>query len=182
MDSFEFNKIAGAVLVALLIAFGGRTFLDIRMAGHDSHAKPGYVLPLVEASAGGGAAAAPKAFDVAAVMPLLAKASAEAGQAAFKKCQTCHTPVKDGKNGTGPNLWGVVGAEKASRAGFSYSTAAKEKKGTWSFENLALFIHNPKGYMPGTKMAFAGVADTAELADLLAYLRSLSDSPVALPN
>ncbi|MEZ5843013.1 MAG: cytochrome c family protein [Hyphomicrobiaceae bacterium] len=183
MDSFEFNKIAGAVLAALLLAFGGRTMLDLSLGGHDAHAKPGYVLPVsTNTAAHGSGAAAPKAFDFAAVKPLLAKASADAGKAAFRKCQTCHTPTKGGKNGTGPNLWGVVGADKGHHAGFNYSGAMKEKAGKWGYEELALFIHNPKGYVPGTKMAFAGVPDNAELADILAYLRTLSDNPVPLPN
>lgn len=182
MDSWEFNKIAGAVLAALLIAFGGRTMMDLTMNSHDAHAKPGYVLPVAASAGGGTAAAAAKAFEFAAVKPLLAKASADGGKAAFKKCLTCHTPTKGGKNGTGPNLWGVVGADKGKHDGFAYSGPLKEKGGKWGYEELALFIHNPKGYVPGTKMAFAGVADPAEIADLMAYLRTLSDSPVALPN
>ena len=181
MNSFEFNKIAGAVLTALLIAFGGRTLVDISLSGHDAHAKPGYVLPVTVAS-GGAAVAAPKAFEFATIKPLLAAASADAGKAVFRKCQTCHTPDKDGKNGTGPNLYGVVDADKGHHSGFNYSTAMKEKGGKWSYENLALFVHNPKAYVPGTKMAFAGLSDDKDIADLLAYLRSLADAPVAFPN
>ena len=183
MDSWEFNKIAGAVLAALLVVSGGSTLMDIVRSSPDAHAKPGYVLPVTAASGAAGAGAAvAKPFDFASVKPLLVKASADGGKSVFKKCLTCHTPVKDGKNGTGPNLWGVVGADKASKAGFAYSGAAKEKSGKWTWQDLALFIHNPKGFMPGTKMAFAGVKDEAEIADVLAYLRTLSDSPAALPD
>ena len=111
----------------------------------------------------------------------MAKASADAGKAAFKKCAACHTPGKGGKNGTGPNLWGVVGAKRGVHDGFAYSASLKEKAGDWTFESLANFLHNPKGYISGTKMAFGGIKDNAELADMLAYLRSLADTPAPLP-
>jgi cytochrome c len=178
MDMFEFNKIAGAALSALLLAFGMGTLLEV--FSPPSKAKPGYTLPVKAAAATGGAAAA-AAFDFKKVQPLLAKASAEAGQAAFKKCTTCHTPDKGGKNGQGPNLWGVVGKKLGAQEGFNFSDAVKNKGGTWTFETLASYIHDPKAYIPGNKMAFAGIKDDAELADMLAYLRTLSDSPAALP-
>ena len=83
---------------------------------------------------------------------------------------------------TGPNLWGIVGRPKGSQEGFNYSAALKEKGGEWGYEELANFIHNPRSYIPGNKMAFAGIRDNAEIADLLAYLRTLSDNPPPLPS
>lgn len=183
MDAFELNKIAGSVLAALLIIFGGRELVHIASSGSGPVA-PGYVLPLPKiASATGGAAttAAAAGFDFAKVAPLLQKASSGNGQAAFRKCVTCHTPDKGGRNGTGPNLWGIVGRDIGTVQGFAYSEPLKAKPGEWTFEALAGYIHDPKGYIPGNKMAFAGVKDDTELADVLAYLRSLSDSPAPLP-
>lgn len=183
MDSFELNKIAGSLLAALLIIFGGRELVQITSSG-SGPAAPGYVLPAPQVASAGASAAttAPvAAFSFAKVAPLLQKANVGNGQAAFKKCATCHSPDKGGKNGTGPNLWSIVGRDIGTVPGFTYSEPLKAKPGDWSFEALAGYIHDPKGYIPGNKMAFSGVKDDAELADVLAYLRSLSDSPVPLP-
>jgi cytochrome c len=180
MDSFEFNKMAGAVLAALLLAVGTTTFIGIRV-GHDKLEKPGYKLPVVAAPAPGEAAKPAEAFSPEKVVAQVQQASADAGQAAFKKCATCHTPAKGGRNGTGPNLWGIVGRDIGDAPGFNYSDALKSKEGNWTYEHLAQYLHDPKGYIPGNKMAFAGVRDNTELADLLAYLRTLSDNPPPLP-
>lgn len=181
MDTWEFNKIAGAVLAALLLMFGSATFIEIQTSHKPE--KPGFVLPVETAAAPAeGTQAAPAGVDFAEVAGLLKNASAENGKATFKRCTTCHTPDKGGRNATGPNLWGVVGRPRASHEGFNYSAAMKAKGGEWTYEELANFVHNPKGYIPGNKMAFAGIKDNAELADLLAYLRTLNDSPPPLPN
>jgi cytochrome c len=181
MDSFEFNKIAGAVLSALLVIFGVSTALETFRGGHSSHGPKlvGYELP--KGAPAGGPAVAEVAFSPAAVLAAVAKGNVESGQAVFKKCAACHTPDKGGKNGTGPNLWGVVSRAVGGGDGFAYSTAIKGKGGNWTWENLAAYLNDPKGYAPGNKMAFAGVKDTGELADLLAYMRTLADSPAALP-
>ena len=185
MDSFEFNKIAGAVLSALLLAFGGGTISEIFTGGGhgDGHAKPGYELPMVAAVDTSKGGAAPAAFNFAAVAGLLKTASAESGQAIFKSCTACHTPDKDGKSGTGPNLWGIIGRPVASSSTFPrYSPAMKAKGGSWTFEAIAPYLNDPRGTVPGNQMAFAGVKSNEDLADVLAYLRTLSDKPVPLPN
>jgi cytochrome c len=180
MDGFEFNKIAGAVLAALLVMAGGNTLLQIAMARH-APAKPGWDLPVTKPKPPTGEPE--KAFDVAAVLTQLPKADADAGANVFRPCRSCHTPEKGGKDLVGPNLWGVVGRKVASSATFGarYSDAMKSHAGEWSWEQLAKYLHKPAEAVPGNKMVFAGVSDTADLADLLAYLRTLSDSPAALP-
>jgi cytochrome c len=179
MDAFEVNKAAGAVLAALLVIFSSKTLLDIVYKEHKPE-KPGWALPITEiAPTAASAPAAP--FDPAKVVALLGKANAEGGQDSFKKCLQCHTPDKGGRILTGPNLWGIVGRARAAMPGFPYSDAMKNHPGSWTFEELAKYLHDPKADIPGNKMAFAGVKDDAELADLLVYLRKLSDNPAPLP-
>lgn len=188
MDEFEFTKIAGAVLSALLLIFGTRTIIDMTV-GH-SHQKPGYTLPApTETAAKGGTtaeAATPaggETPDEAAkkVLALLPKANAENGKAIFKKCHACHVAEKDKKPTVGPNLWDVVNRKRASYPGFAYSDAMKAKGGSWSFDELAKFIHSPKTYIPGTKMVFQGLPSESDEADVIAYLATLADTPVPLP-
>lgn len=184
MDSWYMNKIAGAALAALLLAFGAGTLADIVRGAHgDSHAKPGYVLPVTAAPSGGAVAAAALAFKFADVAPLLKGASAESGQSVFAQCRSCHSIDKGGKALQGPNLWNVVGQKVGGSASFAtYSPALKGKGGDWSFEALATYLNNPLTAIPGNRMGFAGIKNNADLADLLVYLRAQADSPVPLPN
>lgn len=131
--------------------------------------------------AGGGEAAAAET----PIATLLASADPAAGEAVFKKCASCHTADKGGANKVGPNLFGVVERPVASHEGFSYSAAMKDfAQGgsvTWTYENLSHFLAAPKKFISGTAMGFAGIKKEDERANLIAYLRSLADTPVALP-
>jgi cytochrome c len=182
MNSFELNKIAGGVLAAALLIFGGRTFADIALHKAPSNT-PGYPIAVSSGATGGGAATAAK-FDFAPLAALLKTAAApniEAGKGVFKKCAACHTVDKGGENKIGPNLWGVIGRPIGQHAGFGYSDAVKTKGGNWGWEQFAGYIWKPVDYIPGNKMAFVGVQDQQDLADLMAYMRTVSDSPAALP-
>jgi cytochrome c len=177
MDSFELNKVAGAALGALLFAVGSGFVAELIY-----HPKPpgnaGYALPEPQAKAAGGAAPEAKAEP----LPIrLASATVDKGQSAAKKCASCHSFEKGGPNKVGPHLWGVVDRQRAHESGFEYSAALKEKGGTWTYDELDHFLANPKGYVPGTKMAFAGITSPAERADVIVYLRSLADTPAPLP-
>lgn len=181
MDSFEINKIAGAILAALLLIFGSATIIDIVKSGKKSQVA-GYTLPAPKGASGlVGAASADNAITVPKIAELMTKASVESGAGVFKKCATCHTPDKGGKNGTGPNLWNVVGRKIGAVDGFAYSAVSKAKGGDWSWDNLIPYINAPAAWLPGNKMAFAGIKDPGELADLMVYLRTLGDTPAALP-
>ncbi len=184
IDSFEFSKIAGAFLFALLAIFGPRAAIDIWQEGAHK-AEQGFTLPTAAPAAAtpaAGGAAAPAAFDPAAVVAMIAKANPQNGEATIKKCLACHTDSKSEGSKLGPNLWGVVGRPKASRADFAgYSDAMKAKGGDWTYLDLATFIHSPKTFVPGTKMIFAGISDPSDIADRRAYIRTLADTPAPLP-
>ena len=171
-----------AVLSAALFAFGGKTALDIASREHAVE-KAGFVLPMAKPAGATATAAAggDGAFSPAKVEALLAKANPDAGADSFKKCAACHTDAKGAPNKVGPNLWNVIGRPVGSVAGFAYSDAVKGKGGNWTWESLATYLHDPRTAIPGNKMAFAGVGDDADLADLLVYLRKQADTPAELP-
>lgn len=118
----------------------------------------------------------------APISPLLASASVEAGSDTFEKaCVKCHIATAEAETSKRPNLWGIVGRARASESDVDYSAALKGAGGSWTLEDLSAFIAHPTLTLPGTKMEFAGIGDDVERADLLAYLRSLSDNPAPLP-
>ncbi|WP_417319978.1 c-type cytochrome [Emcibacter sp.] len=173
------NKIALAVLLTLLVVIGINNLGDIIFHEETLEANA-YPIEVEMAAADAGAAAEveEKGPTLAA---LLQDVSAEDGEKVFKKCKACHTADEGGKNGTGPNLWNIVGREKASVAGFGYSDALVAKGGAWTYEDLDHFLTKPKDFVPGTKMAFAGLKKAEDRAELILYLRSLSASPMGLP-
>ena len=224
MDSFEVNKILGAVLgtclclLAINIAAGA-------IFAPEKPAKPGYELGVPEQPPSGKPAEQEKQQPIE---QLLANADMKRGENSAKKCQACHTfnkgepnrvgpnlygvvgrdrasipgfnysaamkgkggkwTIEDlntfnkgGRNLVGPNLWGVVGRQRASEPGFNYSGAMKAKGGNWTIEDLNQFITNPRGFIPGTNMTFAGIPRGSDRADVITYLNSLSDNPAPLP-
>lgn len=178
MNSFELNKILGAVLFTCLCILALNITADAIFSPVKPE-KPGYaiVVPEKQDAAPGQPAEPSKPIAV-----LLADASAEQGQKAARVCVACHTFQKGEPNKVGPNLWGVVGSKHAHVAGFDYSAAMRAKSGEdWTFEALDAFLKNPKQAIPGTKMAFAGITRDSQRADVIAYLRTLADNPVPLP-
>ena len=178
MDSFELNKVLGAILgtciVLLVTSFAaGAIFAPVMPA------KPGYAIAVKEEAPAGGKQAAPAPSEP--IEKLLQTASVEKGEAAAKKCGACHTFEKGGPNRVGPNLYGIVGDKKGEGRGFNFSAAMKAKGGDWTYEDLNQFITNPKGFIPGTAMGFAGIQKDSERADVIDYLHTLADTPVPLP-
>jgi cytochrome c len=178
MDSFEINKILGAILSTCLVMLA----LNIAAAAMFSPpkpAKPGYEIAALEHPAEGAKAEAPAAPEP--IEKLLATAAVDKGEQAAKKCAACHTFTKGGPNRIGPNLWGVVGRPKASEPGFAYSDVLKKKGGAWTIDDLNEFLASPRAFAPGTKMTFVGLPKGSERADVIAYLNSLADNPAPLP-
>lgn len=182
MDSFEFNKIAGAVLGTALVVFGLNELSKIIYHAPKPE-KQGYAIEVAEAApAAADATAGAPAEPTESLGAMLASADATKGQAVFKTCQACHDGSKGGPNKVGPNLWGVVGRMHGSHEGFAYSDAmAALKDKPWTYEALNTFITSPKTAIPGTKMGYGGMKKDSDRANLLAYLQTLSDSPVPFP-
>jgi cytochrome c len=181
MDSFELNKIMGAVLGTLLFVMGAGFVAEAIYHPIEGRG-PGYALPEPEAAEHGGEAAAAEPEVPLGV--LLASASAERGAAAVKKCASCHNFGEGEPNKQGPGLYGVVGRLEGSHEGFAYSEgmmAHNAAGDTWTYENLNHFLTKPADYVPGTKMNFAGIRTAEERADILAYLQTLSADPVPFP-
>ncbi len=138
--------------------------------------------PVIEPAEG--SASSPVVAAVAPVVDLpilLAGSDASEGERVARKCLSCHTFDQGGRNGVGPNLWDIVGNQRARNDEFNYSTAMREFAGEWSFDTLFDYLENPKKYLRGTNMAFAGLRKPEDRANLLAYMRAQSNSPASLP-
>src|SRR4051795_1568926 len=179
MDSMEVNKIIAAVLTAGILFFLAGFIGDNLV----SESRPKQVAIKIDMPTEGpkGGAPAPAALPPIAV--LLAKADPARGEDATKKvgCIACHTFTEGGKNGIGPNLYGVVGEPIGKGKDYTFSTVLAGKGGNWTFAALNEWLSKPAGFAPGTKMTFAGVKDDQQRADIIDYLRILSKSPEALP-
>jgi cytochrome c len=180
MDSFEWNKIAGAVLgtliFVLVIKFGTEAIFEV-----EKPAKPGYVVEGVTEEASNTTTAAPVEEAPPDWGTVLPTADAAAGQKISARCEQCHDLSKGGPNKIGPNLWGVLGRARATHPGFSYSGAMNASHDAWTFNNFFKFIKSPAADVPGTKMSFAGLRSAQDRIDLIAWLRTQSDSPLPIP-
>ncbi|GGK40976.1 c-type cytochrome [Salinarimonas ramus] len=180
MNSFELNKIMGAVLGALLFVVGMGILSDIVFEPEPAGIA-GYALPLPEGAETEVAEAAPAEEPLPI---LLASADVGRGEAAVRKCASCHSFDQGGANGVGPNLYDIVGGPKAHLDNFGYSSALAERGAAgevWGYDELYAFLENPRGYISGTSMAFAGIRSGQERADIITYLASITENPPPLP-
>lgn len=181
MSDLTFNKIAGAAL-ATGLALVGLQQLTAGVFATEKPEKPGYLVEVAEeGGAGGPAVEAP--IDWGTVLPTADPAK---GEAVFAKCKSCHNADNGGANGTGPNLWGVVGRKPGSHAGFAYSPGMETFAGTqpvWDYEHISEFIKAPQKYIAGTKMTFVGLKKAEDRINVIAYLRQQGGTlPIPAPN
>ena len=180
MDSFEFNKIAGGILAAMLTAMVIGIIGDSIVPDHHAEGDPVYMVAVPESEEpteeeAGEEMAAPS------VLAMLADADLDAGEGVTKKCAACHSFDNGGPTKIGPNLWDIVNKPIANVADYAYSDALAGYGGDWNYENLDAFLANPKEFAPGTKMSFGGLKKIEDRANLIAWLRIQSPSPAALP-
>ncbi len=178
MDSFEWNKIAGAVLGTCLLVFGLKIVGGAIFGGEAPH-KPGFMIATAEAQTKDEKPA--DGAPAVSLGALLAKADKANGEAKGKACLACHAFEKGGANKVGPALYDIVGRKIGGAEGFAYSEGLKAMNKNWDYVSLNGWIKNPKEMVAGTKMAYGGLKDDQARADLLAYLGSLSDAPKPFP-
>lgn len=180
-DNFEFDKVILAVALSLLTVLLSNAVGGFIYRSNHIVEKSGYQIEISAEAASGAPSGIPDTIQIGKIM---AAGVAEAGKVIFNKCAVCHTNDKDGPNKVGPNLWGIVGAKVTHKQDFNYS-AAMTKRGqdgkTWTYEDLYRYLYAPKNYVPGNKMAFAGIKNDTERVNLIAYLRTMADKPVDLP-
>lgn len=177
MDELGFNKIAAAVLATALGVMIIRELPHIFMHS-DTPETPAYFVGSLEPAASGGAEEVPLPFPQADWVGAM---NAEKGAKVFKKCTSCHNADAGGAHGTGPNLYGIVGAAAAGRGDFKYSGALGGAGLTWDFETLDGFLTKPTKYVSGTNMNFIGIKKAEDRAAVIEYLRVASGSPLAQP-
>ncbi|MDR3521007.1 MAG: c-type cytochrome [Acidocella sp.] len=179
-DSLLINKIAAGILTAGIIFWGANRIAHV-LVPDESPKTPAIAITAPQTAAP--AAAMAVAAGPETIIPLLATADVPKG-AAFvqQQCAACHTLTSGGAAGVGPNLYGVVGGPMFAGSGFTYSAAVKAKaKGNWDYASMASWLYDPSAFAPGTAMGYPGIKNTQTRADVVAYLRTLSASPLPLP-
>lgn len=181
MSSLEFNKIAAAVLTAGVVAMSAGVIAN-QLFHQEPLEENAFKIDVGDGSATQTAAVAEE-DTLESITALLAAADVAAGESlAKRRCGSCHTFDQGGANRVGPNLWNIVMDAKASRDGFSYSSALQAMAGqNWDYDALNGFIASPRNYAPGTKMSYGGSRRASDRANMIAYMRSLSDNPAPLP-
>jgi len=180
MSSLEMNKVAAAVLTAGVIAMTSGFIAKLLI--HPQKLEENVYVVAASEDDGAGAEMAAADSGPASVLALLASADLAAGEKVARKCTACHTFEQGGANKIGPNLWNIVGRAAGGAEGFGYSNAIQDMGGqAWDYEALNAFLANPKDFAPGTKMSFAGLKKVEDRAALIAYMRSMSDSPIPMP-
>ncbi|WP_067337420.1 c-type cytochrome [Stappia indica] len=181
MNSAKLNMIAGAILSVLLLTMGLGIVSEI-VFHQDAPEKPGYEIVVAEADTG--SAPAEEAPQVEPIAARLQTASAEEGEKLTRACASCHDFSSANTNKVGPGLWQVVGRAPATHEGFRYSSgmqAYAQEHEAWTYENLDHFLTAPRQEVSGTSMGYAGMRKPEDRANLIAYLRTLSDNPQPLP-
>ena len=182
MSGFEFNKILASIILAIIIVvIIGKVGDIIVNTNKNNQKETAYKIDIPKSEINVVASSTSTLEAIEPILDLLATASLENGGKIYKKCGACHNYEKGSKAKIGPNLWNIVNRSKADIEGFSYSKALAEFGGTWTYEELNNFLYKPKEYIQDTKMNFIGLKKAEDRADLILWLRELSDNPVSLP-
>lgn len=183
MSAFDFNKIIAAIIIAIIVV----VIIDkvgniIINPDKNKLQETAYKIDITKSDDN---LAVSKALTdniaIDSISGLLASSSLENGEKIYKKCGSCHNYKKDSKSKIGPSLWNIINQPKGNATGFAYSKALIEFGGNWNYEELNNFLYNPKEYIKGTKMNFVGLKKNQDRADLILWLRQLSDNPIPLP-
>ena len=182
MDSFEINKIVACILIVALVFIGLANFSEIlyevekpKIAHYQIEG-----IESVQTASSMAVAEETPVIEEESIIKLLAAADIDKGAKVFKKCSQCHVVEKDGANKIGPALWNIVNKDIGSKEDFKYSNAMASFEGDWTYEQLNSYLLNPKKYIEGTKMAFAGLKKSSDRANVILYLRSFSDNPAPI--
>lgn len=181
-NNFEFDKLFGSIILGLFVLVFSINVGGIIYPLKKFVAERGYAIDIssivaAETSQSG----IPDEIDITQIFTVF---DVTKGEQVFKKCSVCHTNTAGGANKVGPNLWNILNSKVAIRDGFAYSNAmlAKGNDGdSWTYEELYRYLYSPKRYVPGTKMAFAGLKKDEDRVNLIMYLRTLAESPIELP-
>lgn len=178
VNFFDVNRFAaaflGSILVVIVLVVVSDLIFDVDELETNAYGE-------IEVATSTAEEAEAEEPSVAPLAARLAEGSVEAGERVAKKCAACHNFDDGGRNGIGPNLWGVLGSPRAANADYSYSGALSDQGGDWGYAELEAFLESPKSATPGTKMSFGGIKDPEDRANLILYLRSVSDVELPLP-
>jgi cytochrome c len=181
-NEFEFDKIVLAIAFCIFIYIFSDNLGGLLYQTRNIIMQKGFPIPVTEITSDDTPKGIPEKIDIGQIM---AQANPDAGKVIFAKCAVCHTGGKGEPNKVGPNLWGIVGAKTGRHiADFKYSNAMQKRAadgGNWDYEQLYRYLYAPGLYVVGTKMAFAGIKDDKDRANLIAFLRTLADQPLPLP-
>ena len=180
MDSFELNKIIGAVLLVALLVIGIGKVSNLVFKVNKPE-KSNYKVELDIETAETKGDEEPVQREIVDIAALLSTGDLAHGEKVFKKCSACHSIKSGGGNKIGPALYNVVGRKVGMLDDYKYSKALAEYEKNWSFEELNGFLLKPKDWIKGTKMAYAGLRKEKDRASVILYLNKYSDSPLPLP-
>ena len=180
MDSFELNKIIGAVLLVALLVIGIGKVSNLVFKVNKPE-KSNYKVELDVETAETKGDEEPVQREIVDIAALLSTGDLAHGEKVFKKCSACHSIKSGGGNKIGPALYNVVGRKVGVLDDYKYSKALAEYNKNWSFEELNGFLLKPKDWIKGTKMAYAGLRKEKDRASVILYLNKYSDSPLPLP-
>ena len=180
MDSFELNKIIGAILLVALLVIGIGKMSNLVFKINKPE-KSNYKVELDVETAETKGDEEPVQREIVDIAALLSTGDLAHGEKVFKKCSACHSIKSGGGNKIGPALYNVVGRKVGVLDDYKYSKALTEYEKNWSFEELNGFLLKPKDWIKGTKMAYAGLRKEKDRASVILYLNKYSDSPLPLP-